>query len=107
MKRGSEGKRSRAKTLEGRESQMVSLAENLAEKQLREGTASAQVITHYLKLGTSRERLEQEKLTRENLLLDAKAELLTASKRNEELFVNAIEAMKGYSGRSDYQDDRE
>lgn len=100
MRPGS-GKKSQPRTLEGRESQMVSLAENLAEKQLREGTASAQVITHYLKLGTSRERLEQEKLTRENLLLDAKAELLTASKRNEELFMNAIEAMKGYSGREE------
>lgn len=97
-------KTSPAKTLEGRESQLVSLATNLAEKQLREGTASSQVITHYLKLGTTRERLEQEKIERENLLLQTKVEQLESSKRVEELYIDALKAMKGYSGSPDEED---
>ena len=55
-----------ALTPEARENQLISLAVDLAEKQLQEGTASSQVITHYLKLGSMRERLEREKLEEEN-----------------------------------------
>lgn len=91
-------KRSPARTEEGRENQMVSLATNLAEKQLREGTASSQIITHYLKLGTTREKLEQEKIARENLLLEAKVDQLAAAEDLKNLFTNAMDAFRGYAG---------
>ena len=77
---------------------MISLAIDLAEKQLLEGTASSSVITHYLKLGTTRERLEKEKLQKENELLRAKTEVLESTKRVEELYTNALNAMKIYKG---------
>lgn len=91
-------KRRPATTEEGRESQLVSLAIDLAEKQLSEGTASAQVITHYLKLGSTRERLEQERLHRENQLLDARVETLASAKKVEELYSAALDAMRSYAG---------
>lgn len=87
-----------ALTPEGRENQMISLAVDLAEKQLIEGTASSQVITHFLKLGSTKERLEKEKLEEENKLLKAKTEALQSAKRVEELYADAIAAMKRYSG---------
>lgn len=89
-----------ALTPEGRENQMISLAVDLAEKQLIEGTASSQVITHYLKLGSTKERLEKEKLEEENKLLKARTKALQSSDRVEELYKNAIAAMKRYSGNS-------
>lgn len=87
-----------ALTPEARENQMISLAVDLAEKQLMEGTASAQVITHYLKLGATTAKLEKEKLERENELLRAKTDALKAAERVEELYTNAINAMRNYSG---------
>lgn len=90
---------------EARENQLISLAVDLAEEQLLNGTASAQVITHYLKLGTTRASLEREKLVRENALLAAKTENLQSQKRYEELFENAIKAMKSYSGSSEESDE--
>jgi hypothetical protein len=99
MSRGTPRKRGRpATTPEGRENQLISLASDLAEKQLANGTASAQVITHFLKLGSTRERLEQERLQRENLLLSAKVDQLASSKRIEELYEQALGAMKTYTG---------
>lgn len=83
---------------ESRENQMVSLAIGLAEKQLAEGTASSQVITHYLKLATTRESLEKEKLARENELLKAKVESIHSSANVEALYKDALNAMKTYSG---------
>lgn len=87
-----------ALTEEARESRMISFAMDLAEKQLREGTASSQVITHYLKLGTAQARLELERMKQENELLAAKTEALKSAKRVEELYANAIKAMRSYSG---------
>lgn len=87
-----------ALTPEARENQLIALAVNLAEKQLRDGTASSQVIAHYLKLGTARERLERERLEEENKLLRAKTEAIESAKRVEELYANALKAMKNYSG---------
>lgn len=87
-----------ARTEEHRENQLVTLAIDLAEKQLIEGTASSQVITHYLKLGSSREKLEQERLHRENELLTSKVEMLASAKRVEELYASALDAMRAYSG---------
>lgn len=89
-----------ALTPEGRENQLISLAIDLAEKQLSEGTASSQVITHYLKLGSTKEMLEKEKLRKENELLKAKTESLQSAKRVEELYKDALNAMRRYSGQA-------
>jgi hypothetical protein len=77
---------------------MVSLAIDLAEKQIRSGTASSQVITHYLKLGSSRETLEQQRLEHENELTRVKIEAIESQKRVEELYKEALNAMRMYSG---------
>lgn len=90
-----------ALTPEDRENEMIIYAIDLAEKQLREGTASSAVITHYLKLGSSKEKLEREKLQKENELLRAKTEALQSAKRVEELYANALAAMKLYTGEND------
>lgn len=93
-----------ALTPEARENQMIALAVDLAEKQLMEGTASSQVITHFLKLATSRERLEREKLEKENELLRAKTEAIESAKRVEELYSDALKAMRNYRGEPDDED---
>lgn len=100
-KRPSQAKETRrrpATTPEARENEMVSLAMDLAEEQLRNGTASSQVITQLLKLGSSREQLEQERLAHENELTRVKIEALESQSRIEELYKNAITAMRTYSG---------
>jgi hypothetical protein len=91
-------------TPEARENQLISLAVDLAEKQLREGTASSQVITHYLKLGSTKERIEKEILEKQKELITAKTEALQSQKKIEELYANAIGAMKRYSGHGDSDD---
>lgn len=98
-----------ATTPEARENQLISLAVDLAEKQLLEGTASSQVITHYLKLGSTKERIEREILEKQKALIEAKTENLQSAKRIEELYTNAINAMKNYSGQnnSSEEDDEE
>jgi hypothetical protein len=90
-----------AKTVEGRENQLISLAVDLAEKQLLDGSASSQVINHYLKLGSTRERLEKEILEKQKELLVAKTESIQSAKKIEELYKNALDAMKNYGGRDD------
>lgn len=94
-----------ALTPEARENQMISLAVDLAEKQLMEGTASSQVITHYLKLGSMREKLERERLAQENKLIEAKVEAIKSSERIEELYTNAIKAMRDYAGHGGEDED--
>lgn len=91
-------KRRPATTPEGRENQLIALAVDLAEEQIKAGTVSSQVLTHYLKLGSSREKLEQERLRRENHLLAAKAEAMASAKRVEELYGKALNAMRTYAG---------
>ena len=93
-----------ATTPEIRENQLISLAVDLAEKQLRDGTATSQVITHYLKLATTREQLEKAKLEKETTLLGAKVEAIESAKRVEELYTKALIAMKTYSGDSTEED---
>ncbi len=85
-------------TPEADENRMVALAMALAEKQLREGTASSQVIAHFLKIGSTKEKLEQEILSKQTALLEAKTESLKSAKRMEELYTNALTAMKIYQG---------
>lgn len=96
-----------ATTPEERENQLIDAAVNLAEKQLQSGEASAQVITHYLKLGSSRERLEQARLKNEVSLLNTKRELMESEKRTEELIVNALEAMRTYTGNAPAEQESE
>lgn len=86
---------------DARENQMISYAVDLAEQQLLEGTASSQVITHYLKLGSSLAKLEKERLVEENKLLKAKTEQLQSAKKMEVLYEQAIKAMQNYSGNGD------
>ena len=102
-----------ALTPENRENQLISLAVDLAEKQLREGTASSQVISHFLKLGSSSYKAEKEMLEKQKALIAevttdsngyAKIENLKSVQRNEELLEKAIEAMRIYGGRSNEEE---
>lgn len=94
-----------ASSPEADERRLIALATNLAARQLEDGTASAQVITHYLKAGSGREALERERLERENSLLEAKIESLASAKRVEELYEDALNAMRAYSGTSRQEED--
>lgn len=94
-----------ALTPEARESQLISLAVDRAEQQLIDGTASSQVITHYLKLGSPKEKIERAILLKQQELIEAKTEAIRSEKRVEELYSNALAAMKRYSGQDGDDDD--
>ena len=94
----SQRRRRRATTPEARENQLIALAYDLAEQRLRRGTASSQEVTLFLKMGSSRERLEQERLENENQLTQAKIEMLASQHRIEELYGEALRAMSSYRG---------
>lgn len=94
-----------ALTPEGEENQMIALAMAQAKRQLMEGTASSQVLTHFLKLGSTKERLEREKLEEENKLLRAKTEALQAAKDSGKMFEEAMRAFSEYSGNGDAEYD--
>ncbi len=87
-----------AKTVEGREKQLINLAVDLAERQMRDGSATSQVITHFLKLGTSLAELERARLENENKLLEAKVDQIQSSKEMKRLYAEAIISMKAYQG---------
>lgn len=97
-------KRPPATTIEARENQLISLAVGLAETQLAGGSASSQVITHFLKLGSVRENLEREKLKGENLLIEARIKGMESIKNSEELYANALKAMRSYKGDEQEED---
>jgi hypothetical protein len=86
------------RTVESVENQLIGLATDLAMKQIKEGTASSQVLTHFLKLGSTLNKLEAEKLRQENELLAAKTEALKGQKKIEDLYLNALDAMRTYTG---------
>jgi hypothetical protein len=88
---------------ESREGELASAAYDLAEQQILSGTASSQVITHFLKMGSTRERLEQQRIEHENQLLEVKREQIQSQQRIEELYMDAIQAMRSYGG-SEEQD---
>lgn len=90
-----------ATTDENRESQLVSMAQDLAERQMMDGTASSQIISHFLKAGSTRERIEKDRLRREVELLEAKVENLQSMRNAEEMFTKALSAMKTYTGQGD------
>jgi|SRR5574344_263964 hypothetical protein len=98
-------KRRPATSPEARENQIVSYAIDLAEQQILNGTASSQVLTHYLKLGSMKEKLEMKKLEKEIALAEAKTQALQSAKRMEEMYANALDAMRSYSGNTSNNDD--
>lgn len=89
-----------AATPEARENQLISLAVDLAEQQLRDGTASTQVIVHYLKLASTKQELEKEMLSKKTEMITAQTESIKAQKRVDELYEQALAAMREYSGAS-------
>src|SRR4051794_40682587 len=91
-------RRSPARTPEAREDELAAAAYDLAEEQIQSGTASSQVITHFLKAGSRRERMEQMRMEYEIELMQVKKEQLEGQKRVEELYLSALEAMRSYSG---------
>ncbi len=96
-----------AMTAEARESQLVGYAYDLAEDLIRSGRASSQVITHFLKLGTAREKKELEILESQRVLIQAKTESIKSAKKVEELMTEALSAMRSYSGGSERDDEEE
>jgi hypothetical protein len=94
-------------TPEARENQLIAASYDLAEKQIEDGTASAQIITHFLKMGTQRERLERAKIEQENLVLKAKIDAMASSARVEEMYGKALSAMRAYSGQTVEEDDED
>lgn len=101
-------KRRRAPAIdpEERENQMIAMAVDLAEQKLLDGTATSPIITHYLKLGSMRERLEREKLQQENSLLRAKTKSIESIEKDKELYLKVLDALKVYNGVEDdeYED---
>lgn len=98
-------RRAPALTIEDREDQLIAMAVDAAEKKLLDGTASNQLLIHYLRLGSTREKLEKEKLRKENELLEAKADSYKSTARIEELYNRAISAMRMYNGEEPEEDD--
>ena len=101
----SKPRRAPATSPESRENQVIAAAVDLAEKQIREGTASAQVITHFLKMGSPREQLERDRLRGEIKLSESKIKELESRANIEELYGAAIDAMRAYSGAREPSDD--
>ena len=94
-----------ALSVENREMQLGSLAVDLAEKQLREGTASSQIITHYLKAVSQREQLELERLRSENEMLRAKTKAIASAEDQKILLEKALKAFTEYAGEASDDDD--
>ena len=91
-------KRPPATTPEGREQQLTALAMDAIEKRIRNGTASAQELTHFAKLGSPTSKLERQILEKQKELLEAKTAAIKSQERTEELYKNALSAMRTYSG---------
>jgi hypothetical protein len=96
-----------ATSSEGREQEIASLAYDLAEEQILAGSASSQVISHFLKVGSTREQLEQQRIAHENELMQVKREAIESQKRVEELYISALDAMRSYSGQLEEPEDDE
>lgn len=98
---GSKRRQSSAMTPEARENELVSQATDLAERQIQDGTVSSQVLVHYLRLGTQREKLEREKLQNDNLLRSAQVDAMRSAQRVEELMDEALRVFRYYQGEDD------
>lgn len=90
-----------ANSEESRENQMIQLAMDLVEYRLRNGTASSQETTHFLKLGSLKARQEYELGERQKDYLDAKTSMIHKAESDSELYSRAMEAMRTYKGASD------
>lgn len=97
-------RRQKATTPEAREKQLIALAYDRAEEHLINGTASQQLITHFLKLGSTREELEKSLIDGKAKLVGAQVENLEISRRNEDSAAKAIEALRRYTGTADDED---
>ena len=100
-------KRPPAKTPEARENQIIALAMDLVEERLLNGTASSQETTHFLKLGSTKEKIEKDILEKRKELITAQTEALQSQKRVEELYADAMKAFRSYSGQDTISDDEE
>lgn len=87
-----------ATTLEGRENQLIASAMDLAERRIHEGTASSQEVVHFLRLGSVKSQLENDKLRQENVVLLARVEEMRSRTSSEGLYAEALRAFRGYSG---------
>lgn len=96
-----------ATTPEGREQQLIALAMEATEKRIRNGTASAQELVHFLKAGSPNAKLERQILEQQKALLEAKTSAIKSQERVEELYINALSAMRTYSGSPDKDGDNE
>lgn len=96
-------KRKPATSPEARENQLIDMAVDLAEQQILDGTATSQVITHFLKLGSTKEKIEKEILEEKKELLKAKTDALQSAKKVEELYEEALNAMRRYNGHDEYE----
>ena len=93
-----------ASSQESREAQLISLAYDLAERRLREGTASSQEVVHFLRMGSQKDRLEREIMSEQKKLVSAKTGSYESGKRLEALYTDAIEAMRRYGGHGEDAD---
>lgn len=98
-------KRPPAKTPEARENQIIALAMDLVEERILKGTASSQETTHFLKLGSTKEKIEKEILEKKKELITAQTESLQSQKRVEELYADAMKAFRSYSGQERIDDE--
>ena len=87
-----------ATTIEGRNDQLIAAAFDLVERRIHEGTASAQETVHFLRMGSTKDRLEQEKLRRENLVLETRVKEMESRTSGDQLLERALAAFRGYSG---------
>lgn len=100
-------KRAPAMSLESHQNQMISLANKCAEEQLRKGTASSQIICHYLKMGSERERLAVEQARADLELTRAKTKAIESSERMDEMFTKALKVFSSYRGETDNEEDED
>jgi len=94
-----------ATTIEGRNDQLIAAAFDLAERRIHSGDASAQEVVHFLKLGSTRARLEEEKLKAENLALEARVKEMESRRTGEDMYNRALAAFRGYSGQEPISND--
>ena len=104
-KKDLQAKRPPATTPEGREQQLIGLAMDATEKRIKNGTATAQELVHFLKAGSPSTKLERQILEYQKELIAAKTEAIESQKRTEELYLNALAAMRSYSGNQSEMDD--
>lgn len=107
MPRDVKSRRSPTMSVEGNDNRLISLANKCAEKQLRDGTASSQIICHYLKLGSEKERLSIEKERAELELLRAKTKAIQSGEERDAMFAKALRAFSSYRGETDLGEDDE